>query len=49
MKSAKDNLLHESFSVDDPTKITRDWFAWANSFFGEMIMSLAMSNPNVLK
>lgn len=47
--SAKDNLMHESFSVDNPTKITREWFAWANSFFGEMIMHLAETNPDVLK
>ena len=49
MKSAKNDLMHESFSVDDPTQITRDWFAWANSFFGEMIMHLAQTNPDVLK
>jgi uncharacterized protein len=34
IKSAKNNLMHESFSVDNPTQITREWFAWANSFFG---------------
>ena len=49
VKSAKNDLIHESFSVDDPTKITREWFAWANSFFGEMIMYLAQTNPQVLK
>ena len=48
VKSAKDNLMHESFSVDNPTQITREWFAWANSFFGEMIMHLADTNPSVL-
>jgi uncharacterized protein len=49
VKSAKNGLMHESFSVDDPSQITRDWFAWANSFFGEMIMHLAQTNPDVLK
>lgn len=49
IKSAKNNLMHESFNVDNPTQITRDWFAWANSFFGEMIMHLAQTNPDVLK
>jgi meiotically up-regulated gene 157 (Mug157) protein len=41
--------MHESFSVDNPSKITREWFAWANSFFGEMIIHLALTNPSVLK
>ena len=47
--SAKDDLMHESFSVDRPEKITRDWFAWANSFFGEMVMHLAHTQPELLK
>ena len=41
--------MHESFNVDNPSQITREWFAWANSFFGEMIMNLANTNPDVLK
>ena len=31
--------MHESFLVDDPTKFTREWFAWANSLFSELILS----------
>ena len=46
--SAKDNLMHESFNVENPNQITREWFAWANSFFGEMIMHLVQTNPEVL-
>ena len=30
-------FMHESFDPDDPTRFTRDWFAWANSLFGEMV------------
>lgn len=45
IKSAKNSLMHESFSVDDPTSISREWFAWANSFFGEVMMHLALTNP----
>lgn len=33
-KSAVRDLMHESFSVHNPEVITREWFAWANSFFG---------------
>ena len=33
--------MHESFSVHNPEIITREWFAWANSFFGEMIVTLS--------
>lgn len=46
--SAKNNLMHESFSVDNPQAITRDWFAWANSFFGETIVFLQEKYPGVL-
>lgn len=33
-------FMHESFDPNDPAKFTRDWFAWANSMFGEMIYRL---------
>ncbi|GAA0094611.1 TPA: glycoside hydrolase family 125 protein [Clostridium perfringens] len=29
--------MHEGFHVDDPTKFTRDWFAWSNSLFSHFI------------
>ncbi len=34
VRSAKNSLMHEAFNVDSPMTITREWFAWANSFFG---------------
>ena len=43
--SAKNDLMHESFSVNNPQLITREWFAWANSFFGEMIVTLSKRKP----
>jgi meiotically up-regulated gene 157 (Mug157) protein len=46
---AKDNLIHESFSIDNPQLITRTWFAWANSLFGEAIIKLATERPDLLK
>ena len=33
-------FMHESFHVDDPTNFTRDWFAWQNTLFGELITKL---------
>ena len=33
-------FMHESFHKDDPEKFTREWFAWQNTLFGELIISL---------
>lgn len=33
-------FIHESFHKDDPNKYTRDWFAWQNTLFGELIIKL---------
>ena len=33
-------FMHESFHVDDPTKFTREWFAWQNGLFGELILKI---------
>ncbi len=30
--------MHESFSKDDPSIYTREWFAWANSMFSELVL-----------
>lgn len=46
---SKDNLMHESFSVTNPLQNTRIWFAWANSLFGEMIITLSEKYPNTIK
>ncbi len=32
--------MHEGFDPDDPAKFSREWFAWANSMFGELIYRL---------
>jgi len=41
-------FIHESFSRDDATKFTRKWFAWANTLFGEMVLTLLAQHPRVL-
>ena len=31
-------FMHESFDADDPGHYTREWFAWANSIFSELLI-----------
>lgn len=33
-------FMHESFDKDDPSHFTREWFAWQNTLFGELILKL---------
>lgn len=33
-------FIHESFNKDNPHKYTRDWFAWQNTLFGELVLKL---------
>lgn len=42
-------FMHEAFDQDDPAKFTRDWFAWANSLFGELLIDLAQRKPHLLR
>ena len=32
--------MHESFDPSAPERFTREWFAWANSMFGEFVYRL---------
>ncbi|HVX57935.1 MAG TPA: glycoside hydrolase family 125 protein, partial [Candidatus Saccharimonadales bacterium] len=41
-------FMHESFNKNDPRKFTRAWFAWANTLFGELILTLEKTAPGVL-
>jgi meiotically up-regulated gene 157 (Mug157) protein len=40
--------MHEAFHKDDPTRFTRDWFAWANTLFGELIVEITERRPTLL-
>lgn len=48
LSHAGTGFMHESFDVNDPSKFTRPWFAWANSIFGELIVQLLDQHPQLL-
>jgi meiotically up-regulated gene 157 (Mug157) protein len=41
-------LIHESFVYGNVDDFTRAWFAWANSYFAEMILTLLKTHPHLL-
>ncbi len=41
-------FMHESVHVDNPEQYTRHWFAWANALFGELILHVLDTNPELL-
>jgi len=42
-------FMHESFHQDDPTRFTREWFAWANTLFGELVLQILAERPHLLR
>jgi hypothetical protein len=41
-------FMHEGFDKDDPKEYGRDWFAWANTLFGELIVKIYNENRSLL-
>ncbi|KAJ7496343.1 hypothetical protein B0H11DRAFT_1801467 [Mycena galericulata] len=42
-------LIHESVDIyQSGTSYTRPWFAWANSYFAEMLLDLAQRKPSLI-
>lgn len=37
---AEKGFIHESYHKDNAHKYTRDWFAWQNTLFGELVLKL---------
>lgn len=42
-------FMHESFHKDNPEIFTREWFAWVNTLFGELILDVYQEHPEILK
>jgi len=46
--TAGTGFMHESFSKDNAGAYTRAWFAWANTLFGELILTVAKERPHLI-
>lgn len=49
VSAAGTGFMHESFEASDPHTFTRPWFAWCNSAFGELIVTLSRTKPHLLE
>ena len=41
-------FIHESFHKDNPADFSRDWFAWANTLFAELVLKISEKYPELL-
>ena len=47
--TAGTGYMHEGFDLDDPASFSREWFAWANSLFAELLLKLKDERPELLR
>lgn len=45
---ADTGFMHETFWLDDASRYTRTWFAWANTLLGELVLHLSATRPALL-
>jgi meiotically up-regulated gene 157 (Mug157) protein len=41
-------FMHEAFHKDAAEEYTRSWFAWANTLFGELVLTVLRERPHLL-
>ena len=46
--SACTGLIHESFDRNSFSSFTRPWFAWVNSYFGDLVLKLVAEKPHLV-
>jgi meiotically up-regulated gene 157 (Mug157) protein len=46
---ADTGFMHEAIDMDQPGRYSRPWFAWANTLFGELVLTLHGRDPDLLK
>jgi len=46
--NAGTGFMHESFDASNPSIYTRPWFAWCNSLFGDLVVRVAETHPEIL-
>lgn len=42
-------FMHESFRAEGAEVFTRPWFSWANTLFGELVVTVAKERPHLLR
>lgn len=45
---ANTGFMHESFNVNNANNFSRSWFAWVNTLFGELIVTVSEKFPDLL-